>query len=503
MARIAITRLPGHTIMTHALLLLSALLFGADAVPRSWPGFLGRGATPVDPASIPLSWSHTENIAWKTKLPGKGQSSPVIWDQRVFTTSIEGSMKETCHVLALDLQTGGLVWDRAIPASQTVRSNYFQSRSAPTPLVDAERVYAFFETGNLLACNHSGEILWQRSLTDDFGPFESNIGLAASPLLVDDLVVLLIDHEGPSYLLAVDAATGKTRWKTDRDSRKSYASPSLLAIGGKPQIVCSSDGSVDGYDPTTGTRLWTFDDVGGNTSFTPLAVADGRFLIAAAPGMHNEREARAKRSNLCLRIDLTDQGYVPTVEWRTDQALPSFASPYAYLGRAYWINRAGVVFCFDAQTGEKKYAQRTKQPVWVTPVGIGDRLYVFGKDGLTTVLETGDEFKVVAENMLWDPEDADTDPFGRERAAAADTGGRGPATDPAKTQTDGRAAEGTESRRPAMSDKERDEARARGENRFPDPVQYGVAIVNGSVVIRTGETMYCVRQISPLSEKAK
>ena len=504
--------------MYIAVLVAGLLLGGDQPSDQTWPAFLGQGATAIDPATIPLSWSPKENIAWSAKLPGKGQSSPVIWGNRVFVTSIEGSMKDHCHVTAMDLGGGQLQWTKAFPASQTVRTNYFQSRSASTPVVDAERLYAFFETGNLIALTHTGDLVWQRSITDDYGLIESNIGLAASPLIVDDSIVILVDHEGPSYLLAVDAKTGTTKWKTDRDSRKSYSSPTLVNVGSSRHIVCSSDGSVDGYDPATGKRLWTFTEVGGNTSSTPLPFTDGCFLVGATPGMHNEREQAARQSNLCMKVEQTTDGFQPKVQWRTDKAMPSFGSPVVVREHAYWVSSQGVVFCFDVKTGDQRYAQRTKQAAWVTPVGIGERIYLFGKDGLTTVLASGSEFKILSENQLWDPEKVGSDPFDRNRTRGqqATTHGAGeghakPGTKPFATAakpvaTGGKPMTATpesksaatkspadEGRRPPLNDKEREDARARGENRFADPIQYGVALVNGSIVIRTGELVYCVR----------
>lgn len=529
--------------MLNTLILMVAAI---TAPPDSWPSFLGQGATNIDPATIPLTWSPTENIAWQAKLPGRGQSSPVIWHDQVFVTSIEGSMKDKCHLVALSLQDGHELWRQTIAASQTVRSNYFQSRSAPTPAVDAKRAYAFFETGNVVATDHSGKLLWQRVLTEDYGAFESTIGLASSPILVNDILVILIDHEGPSYLLALDSATGETRWKTDRTSRTSYTSPSLVPISGTQQIVCSSSGSVDGYDPKTGEILWTYEEnVGGNSTGVPLAIRDGMFAVGASPGMHNEREELAKKTNFVMRVEFVDGKYVPKVVWRTEDAMPSFNSPLVHGECAYWVNRAGVVYCYDAATGKSLYTKRTNGVCWATPVGLGNRVYLFGKDGMTTVLAVGPEHQVLAENMLWDPEKAGRDAMSRDRSgtgghqghggppaaksepapggksqADAPSGGRpksdGPtngkepatgkpirpaATDAVQSESPaargGRpSGDGTGSGRPAMTEKEIAEQRAKGENRFADPVQYGVAIVNGSLVIRTGEVVYCVRSPS-------
>ncbi|MCS6851990.1 MAG: PQQ-binding-like beta-propeller repeat protein [Gemmataceae bacterium] len=464
--------------MISLMCLLMGPLVGAE--PLRWPAFLGAGATAIDVQTIPLRWSPNENVAWKTSLPGKGQSSPVIWGGRVFVTAIDGPMKDTCQVLALDLADGRIAWRQEFPASQKVRSNYFQSRAAPTPVVDAEGVYAFFETGDVGAWSHEGKPLWRRSLTKDYGAFESRIGLAASPVQTEDSIILLIDHEGPSYVLALDKRTGTTRWKTERDSRVSYASPSLIPVGPSWHLVCSSAGSIDGYDPKTGKLLWSVDDVGGNTATTPLALGNGRLLIGAGPGMHNEREPEARRTNFVLAVEPEEGSYRTKVLWRTTEAMTAFASPIVYRNCAYWVNRLGIVYCYDAETGKLHYSQRLRQLCWATPVGIGDRVYFFGKDGLTTVLAAGPEFRVLAENALWEQKDPPAAPQGVAGSAPGEHG-----------QPSGHSAPPTPARGGRSGN--RPEAGPGGLN-FADPVQYGVAIVNGSIVIRTGGVVYCVRE---------
>ncbi|MFO0823948.1 MAG: PQQ-binding-like beta-propeller repeat protein [Gemmataceae bacterium] len=381
---------------------LTLMCLAPGAQPAAWPGFLGAGGSPLDANTLPLKWSPTENVAWQAKLPGQGQSAPVIWGGTVFVTCIDGPTKDTCHVVALSLVDGKQHWVHTRPGSQKVRSNYFQSRSAPTPVVDADRVYAFFETGDLLALTHDGKVVWERSLVKDYGNFESTIGLASSLTQTSDAVFVLIDHEGPSYLLAVDKKTGKNLWKAERDSRKSYASPMLMRIGDKDQIVISSDGSVDGYDPATGKLLWSFDDVGGNVSGTAFPVGPGRFLVSATPGMHSEREKEAKRSNFLMTVEATKGEFKPTVSWRVS-ALPNFANPVTHKDVAYWVNKTGIVTAYDVKGGKELFSERIKQTCWAAPLGVGDRVYFFGKDGFTTVLKAGAEFEVLSVNQLWDP----------------------------------------------------------------------------------------------------
>ncbi|MEZ6065326.1 MAG: PQQ-binding-like beta-propeller repeat protein [Planctomycetaceae bacterium] len=315
---------------------------------------------------------------------------------------------------------------------------------------------------------------------------------------------------------------------TERDSRVSYSSPALVPVGDKLQIVCSSSGSLDGYDPQTGERLWTYsEDIGGNRAATPLPCGDGRFVIAASPGMHNENESEARQSNGLVVIEPTPTGFAPRVFWRTGEAMPSFNTPTIHEGIAYWVNRAGVLFAFDAETGSELYAKRAGQTCWATPIVIGDRLYIFGKDGKTAVVRTGREYELLVENQLWDVEQLGSEDQARQRAAdggsrhrehAADTEGSEPKSDevdrtagpraqrpagedsgrsggdaiasgPSPGSTPGRGVGG----RPAMTPEQEAEARRQGEDRFSDPVQYGVAIVSGSLVIRTGEKVYCIR----------
>lgn len=435
-------------------LLLS--ICSADSAP-GWPAFLGPPAAEVKPDSVPLKWSPTQNIAWQADLPGHGQSSPIVWGNRAFVTSVEGPMKDTCHVVAVNLENGDIDWKHSFDSSDKVKSSLYVSRAAPTPVTDGKHVFAFFESGDIAALTLTGTELWRRSLSAEYGKFQNKFGLSASPVVTDDAVIVLIDDEGPSYLIALNKSDGKTKWKTDRTSRVSWSSPAIVDVAGAKQVVCSSAGSVDGYDAATGKLLWTFDEVGGNNKSTPRSHAAATFLIGASAG----REAAAtpgadpKKSNLAMTIELVDGKPQPKVLWRTEKATPSFNSPMVHEGHAYWVNTQGVVFCLDAATGEMRYTERVKQSCWATPVGIGDRVYIFGKDGITTVLRAGPKFEVLAENQLWDPAAFKPDPA---KAAAEDT-----------------------------------EEKRKGAANFSGPTQYGVAAVNGSLLVRIGEKLYCLR----------
>ncbi|QDU31441.1 outer membrane biogenesis protein BamB [Anatilimnocola aggregata] len=428
----------------------------AESQP-AWPAFLGQGASEVKPDSLPVTWSPAANIAWQTDLAGFGQSSPVIYGERVFVTAVEGPDKDICHLLALNLSDGKVQWKHSFDSSDKVKNSLYVSRAAPTPVTDDKHVFAFFESGDVVAVTHTGTEKWRKSLSSEFGKFQNKFGLAASPVMTDDSIVILVDDEGPSYLIALSKTDGKTKWKTDRTSRTSWSSPSLVEVAGAQHVVCSSSGTVDGYEAATGKLLWSYDEVGGNNKSTPRPYAPGSFLVGASAS----REAKAtpgtdpKKSNFAMTIELVDGKPQPKVLWRTEQATPTFNSPVVYAGHAYWVNTQGVVFCLDATTGEARYTERLKQSCWATPLGVGDRLYFFGKDGVTSVLRTGPKFELLAENQLWDPAQLKVDP--------------------AKG-----AAEDTEEKREAAA-------------MFSGPTQYGVAAVSGSLLIRTGDKLYCLR----------
>ncbi len=419
-----------------------------------WPGFLGAEASSIAAESIPTQWSPQENMAWKAGIPGYGQSSPVIWGDRVFVTSVEGANKEKLHVVCYAIESGKVLWDHIQQSTNPEKNSVYISRAAPTPAVDEQGIYAYFESGDVVALSHEGKFKWTASLAERFGAPQNKFGLSASPVQWQDRLIVLIDDEGPSCLTALSKADGSELWKTDRKSRVSWSSPMLVPAGDTSQVVCSSAGSLDGYDPQTGKELWSFDKVGGNNKTSPLPTGNGTFLVGASPGRSGENDQLAKQSNGLFKVGLDGAEWKPEFVWTNSSPVPSWATPVEYRGYAYWVNRAGVVYCLDIKTGEAAYTNRIKQSCWATPVGLGDHIYFFGKDGTTTVLQAGDEFKLVSENELWTEES------------------------PPKNNT------------PTAD--ETSEERRRSAAMFARPVLYGTAIVNKYLILRTGSQLYCI-----------
>jgi outer membrane protein assembly factor BamB len=383
-------------------LTFSLALFPCFVVCADWPEFLGgaarQDALDFDP---PLKWSPEQSIAWTVTLPGHGQSSPILVGNRIYITAVDGPMKETNIVGCYDLETGKEQWQKRFTSSLQVKNDFYTSRAAPTAVADSSGVTAFFESGNLISLDTNGEVRWQRDLIADYGRYEGRFGLGGSLTQHGDMIFVLADNEGPAYLAAFDKKTGETVWKTDRESRTAWSSPMMVMVNGTPQVVVSASGTVDGYDAKTGKALWSNDEVGGNTVASPLPVGDGQFLIGASPGRGGENTEGAKQSNLLMQVTNTDSVDSPNVVWRNTQATSSFGSPIMHEGFAYYTNRAGVVYCIDGKTGETTYTSRLAESNWATPIGIKDRVYVFGKDGTTTVLQAGPEKQVLAENRLW------------------------------------------------------------------------------------------------------
>lgn len=338
------------------------------------------------------------------------------------------------------------------------KNSYMVSRAAPTPVVDEGGVYALFESGDLHALTHEGKKRWAVALFDDTnGKFQNGHGYGASPAQSNKAVIVLVDHKGPSYLLALSKETGKLLWKTGRRSRSSWSSPQVTRAGGREQVVVSSTGTVDGYDAEGGKLLWSHEGVSGN-SISSVTVQGDRVYVGAGVQQQEKHPDRVPSSNCCLRIRPgSEAGY--EVVWKAERAGCHYVSPVVHKGHAYYVNQAGVLQCLDAKTGKEVYSKRTAGPCWAEPIAAGEYVFLFHKDGRTTVLKAGAKFEPVGTNWLWKE-------------------GAGPR--PARTyEYEPEGPKDTRPRRPA--------------GHYQDPIVYGVAAANGSLFVRLGTCLICVR----------
>lgn len=408
--------MPRFTFVIAVLAVVRITTLVSSSAFADWPAFLGgKSRSAAEDFTPPLKWDSEDGIGWQTKLTGHGQSSPVIFGDHIYLTAVEGPMKNNNLVSCHDLATGKLLWQKSFPSSMPVANNVYTSRAAPTPSADDSGVFAFFESGNLIALSPDGEVRWERDLIKDYGKYVGRFGLGGSIAQLDGQIFIVADNDGPSYIAGFDKNTGKTTWKTDRASRISWSSPMMVNIEGKDQIVISSSGSVDGYDPADGKLLWSYDNVGGNTVPSTIDAGQGSFLIGASPGRNGEATEGAKESNLLMKVVSSEGGFTPKVVWKSSDATSSFGSPIIYRGHAYYTNRAGVLYCIDAGTGETQYTARLADSNWATPVGVGEHVFFFGKDGRTSIVKTGPKKDVLDENRLWkSAENAGAGGFGGE-----------------------------------------------------------------------------------------
>ena len=361
-------------------------VIGKQGVTR-WPGFRGGKDMNVSRAArLPLTWND-ESVTWRTTTPGFGQSSPVIWGDTVFLTSLEGAMKETIHVTAIGLADGAERWSRSFDAAETFEWNDYVSKGAPTPAVDADRLYTFFDSGDLMALTHEGETVWRRKLGAEYGTVGGNHGVGNSVLLTDRAVVVMLARRTYSYLLAVDPATGENLWKADRDPGVAWSTPVLTPSG--DEIVVSASGRVEGFDAGTGARRWFFEDIEGNNVPSPTITED----LVIVGGL-------AVEANLAIRRGGSGALDPSSVAWRVGSG-SNFASPFLYRDCIYWVNPAGAARCLDPETGSEQWTHRLPASTWATPLGHRDAVYFFTQEGVTQILRASPEApEVIATNHL-------------------------------------------------------------------------------------------------------
>lgn len=479
---------------------LSFTCLQAETSSDAWTSFRNGGTSQSTAENLPLHWAPDEGIAWQRELPGYGQSSPMLWNGTLYLTFVKGPQKEESVVMALDASSGKQLWEFSVETSSPAASYYAKSRAAPTPTIDQNGIYAFFEGGDVVALTHEGELKWQRSLTKEYGEFENGHGLGSSLAQTSDSIIVLIDHAGPSYLLALDKTTGENKWKTERKPRSSWTSPVVAQLQGREQIVASSNGTVDGYDAATGKTLWSFDGISGNT-ISSASVLGNRVFVGGG----------GDKSSCCLEFSNTVTGEYKVL-WQSDTADSHYASPLPYRGNVYHVDKLGIVHCLDMATGQENYAEKISDICWTTPVAVGEHVYLFSKNGVSTILEAGPTYKQVAVNSLWDianppqPESyvqhapQRSGPSLADQLKEADKNNDGLIHKDELPKTLQRSFARLDSNKDGAIDADEVKAMtARSSNRsgsssFGDPIVYGLAVGDSSIFVRTGTHLYCLRK---------
>ena len=382
-----------------SVVLISLLVATQSLSAQSWPSFQNGGKVHNANWKIPTSWSPDSNILWQTSLVGYGQSTPIVHFDRVYVTSVAGQNKETVNVEAFKIEDGKRIWHYERGNSTQEKNTVMVSRSAATPVVDEKGVIAFYEGGNLVALDHDGKLRWESDIAAEYGPLKARHGLASSLEQDDKYVFVWAQRIESPFIMAIDKFTGKTVWKKETLEGTSWGSPRLIHVENEKHLVLSASGSVIGINPNNGERLWTFEDISGNSSSTPMPLKSGEFLI----GSMGSRSATDKiASSGVVQVRKSGDKYQASWKWKSQDAKCSFGSPIACNDRAYFVNRSGVLNCLNLATGESLFKGRLPSgSIWATPLATKDCVYFFGKDGDTTIVKAADSLQVVEKNSLW------------------------------------------------------------------------------------------------------
>ena len=352
-----------------------------------WTGFRGDGNSQSLAANLPLEWSDEKNLLWRSKLAGYGQSTPVVWGDFVFTTSTEGNFSEQLIVQCTHLVNGKLIWAKSFPTPVKIERSQYVSQAAPSPVVDERGVYLFFESGLLLALDHRGNKIWDRTLTKEYGPIEGNHGVGSSLFQTTKSLGLLVDHSGPSYLIKIDKQTGRNDWKMDRPKRVSWSTPTLSNTSNNQTVFISSNGIVEAIDFDKGEKLWEKEGIEGNTVASPTLTDDLVIIGSSA-------------KDQCLAFTRSSESSNDRVAWVAEDATSSFGSPLVAGENLYFVNRAGVATCHDLTNGTKKWDLRLPGSCWASPISSAGRVYFFTKDGETLVIKSDGSKEILSQNKL-------------------------------------------------------------------------------------------------------
>ena len=383
------------------ILLASVSLSIAALAGDNWPMFRGpNNDGHSDATGLPLTWSETENVLWKTTIHDKGWSSPVVWGDQVWMTTAKADGTQLFAV-CVDRKTGEILHDILLyeqekqdPAHNPGATNSYAS---PTPAIEEGRVYVHFGSyGTACLDTKTGEKIWERR------DLKCNHwrGPASSPVLYENLLILTFDGYDAQYVIALDKKDGHTVWKKDRDfnygtddgdRRKAFGTPTIIAVKGKPELVSPAAVATTAFDPATGDELWVVYHGGMNVAQTPL-YGQGHVVICTGDGGLKMLAVRPEGSG-----DISKN-----IDWTYAKNVPSRSSPILVDDLLYFTNEGGMLSCIDAKTGDFAWQERLGGAFWASPVYADGRLYFFDNEGATAVGEPGRAWKKLAVNKLDD-----------------------------------------------------------------------------------------------------
>ena len=365
-----------------------------------WPDWRGPTADGIsDATGLPLHWSETENIVWKTSIHNSGYSTPVVWGNQIWlTTAVEDGT--VLYAVCIDLKSGKIIQDIPVFRVDTPQKIHpFNSYATPSAAIEAGRVYVHFGTfGTACIDTSSGEVLWRRTDLN----CDHMQGPASSPVLFKNLVIITVEGTDKQFMAALDKQTGKTVWTYNRPAElyagikgvyvKSYQTPVIIEVNGKPQLVSNGAVMVTGHDPMTGGEIWRVryrDD----STISRIVTGHGLLFVntGGAPGATELWAVRTGGAG-----DVTDSHVV----WKMTKDVPHESSPVLVGDLLYTMSEQGLLICMEATTGKQVWSERMKGDYWASLLATADRIYLSNKKGMTTVIAPGREYRELAVNSI-------------------------------------------------------------------------------------------------------
>jgi outer membrane protein assembly factor BamB len=378
-----------------------ALLAFNTTLAENWHCFRGPTRQGIsNEKDVPLEWSQTSNVVWKRPIPGEGWSSPIVFDERVFvTTATDGG--ESFRLLCLDRLTGTVLWNKQVLRQKPGHKQKLNSYASSTPVTDGQRVYVLAFDGTLAAVSMEGNVIWSHREFE----YYSEHGLAVSPILYRDLLIVPFDgsSSGPdkklgwqkpwdqALILALDKNTGEVQWRGQRgSSRIAHITPQVLSENGRDQLVSSAGDVVQGFNLKTGERIWTVSSPGEGV-VPSVVIGDGLIFTTSGFGDSTIRAVRTGGKG-----DVTKTH----IAWESKDDVSKIPSMLYVRPFLFLITETGVAKCIRAKTGEEIWRERLEGRYSASPIWTDGRIYFLSAKGKTTVVQAGDEFKVLAENEL-------------------------------------------------------------------------------------------------------
>jgi outer membrane protein assembly factor BamB len=380
--------------LRRGLIAVAAGLFVAlpSGSAENWPAWRGPRLDGTSrETEFPVHWSATSNVVWKTELPGAGHASPIVWEDRVFTVAALAD-NQARVLVCLDRKTGRILWQPVVITSLLERKHSLNSHASSTPATDGELVYvAFLDHSEMVAAAYDFDGR-QRWLVRP-GKFSSMHGFCSSPILYKDKVILNGDHDGDSYLVALDRSTGRTLWKVPRENKtRSYCVPLIRELAGRTQMILSGDKCVASYDPDNGGRHWIID--GPTEQFVASVVYNEGADLLFVTGGYPDHHILAVKPDGTGNITKSDK-----IVWRTNRGVAYVPSPIAEGDYFLVVSDSGVAHCFEARSGKLMWQERLGEH-HASLVSAGGLVYFLNDRGVMNVVRPGPQFVRVAQNEI-------------------------------------------------------------------------------------------------------